>query len=234
MMLSSLLHTPLFGITLTLVTYELATCIYRRWPVAFFNPVILTAGFIIWLLSFFEIPYAEYAKGGDMLLFLLGPAVVALGVPLYQRRAEIIARLIPTLSAVTAGALASIVSAVGILMLFGSDTDMLLSMAPKSVTTPIAIGIADKIGGIVPLTAAIVVITGCFGAMVGPEFCRLLKIKDPFAMGLAMGTAAHGLGTGRMLEIDRFGGAMAGLAIGLNGVITAAIIPMFVALLDII
>lgn len=233
-MLSSLLQSPLFGITLTLVTYELATCVYRRWPMALLNPVIVTAAFIIALLSRLDIPYAQYAAGGDMLLFLLGPAVVALGLPLYQRRAEIMSRLLPTLFAVSAGAVASIVSATAILLLFGSDMSLLLSMAPKSVTTPIAIGIAEKIGGIVPLTAAIVVITGCFGGMVGPAFCRLLGIRDPFAMGLAMGTAAHGLGTGRMLEIDRFGGAMAGLAIGLNGVITAAIIPIFVALLDII
>jgi len=230
-MLSHLVQSPLFGVTLTLVTYELATCVYRRWPLALLNPVIVTATFIILFLSQLDIPYAQYAAGGDMLLFLLGPAVVALGLPLYQRRAEIISRLLPTLCAVSAGAVASIVSATAILLLFGSDTDLILSMAPKSVTTPIAIGISEKIGGIVPLTAAIVVVTGCFGGMVGPTFCRILGIRDPFAMGLAMGTAAHGLGTGRMLEIDRFGGAMAGLAIGLNGVITAAIIPIFVALL---
>ncbi|MCA1796699.1 MAG: LrgB family protein [Geobacteraceae bacterium] len=231
MMLSPLVQTPLFGITLTLVTYELASCVYRRWPLALLNPVIVTAACIILFLSLLDIPYAQYAAGGDILLFLLGPAVVALGLPLYQRRAEIISRLLPTLCAVSAGAVASIVSATGILLLFGSDTGLILSMAPKSVTTPIAIGISEKIGGIVPLTAAIVVVTGCFGGMVGPTFCRLLGIRDPFAMGLAMGTAAHGLGTGRMLEIDRFGGAMAGLSIGLNGVITAAIIPIFVALL---
>ncbi|MFN2257770.1 MAG: LrgB family protein [Desulfuromonadaceae bacterium] len=231
MMLSPLVQTPLFGITLTLVTYELASCVYRRWPLALLNPVIVTAACIILFLSLLDIPYAQYAAGGDILLFLLGPAVVALGLPLYQRRAEIISRLLPTLCAVSAGAVASIVSATGILLLFGSDTGLILSMAPKSVTTPIAIGISEKIGGIVPLTAAIVVVTGCFGGMVGPTFCRLLGIRDPFAMGLAMGTAAHGLGTGRMLEIDRFGGAMAGLAIGLNGVITAAIIPIFVTLL---
>lgn len=233
-MLAALLQSPLFGVTLTLVTYELATCVYRRWPLVLFNPVIVTAAFIIALLYQLDIPYPQYAAGGDMLLFLLGPAVVALGLPLYQRRADIISRLVPILCAVSAGAVASIVSATGILLLFGSDINLILSMAPKSVTTPIAIGISEKIGGIVPLTAAIVVITGCFGGMVGPTFCRLLRIRDPFALGLAMGTAAHGLGTGRMLEIDRFGGAMAGLAIGLNGVITAAIIPIFVALLDII
>ncbi len=230
-MFSSLLQSPLFGITLTLVTYELATCVYRRWTLALLNPVIVTAACIITLLYQLDIPYTQYAAGGDLLLFLLGPAVVALGLPLYQRRTEIISRLLPTLVSVSTGAVASIVSATAILLLFGSDLSLILSMAPKSVTTPIAIGISEKIGGIVPLTAAIVVITGCFGGMVGPTFCRLLGIRDPFALGLAMGTAAHGLGTGRMLEIDRFGGAMAGLAIGLNGVITAAIIPIFVALL---
>ncbi len=103
-------------------------------------------------------------------------------------------------------------------------------MAPKSVTTPIAIGIVEKIGGISPLTAAIVVLTGCLGAICGPEFCRLVGIRTPAAMGLAVGTAAHGIGTARMLEVDRLGGAVAGLAIGLNGLITAFILPLLFVL----
>ena len=230
MTVADFVASPLFGVVMTLLSYTIATAIYRRWPMGILNPVVITAAFIIAILSLGEIPYAHYAAGGDMLLFLLGPAVVALGVPLYQRRGDIVQRLVPTICAVAAGALSSMLVTTAVLMACGSDLDMILSLAPKSVTTPIAIGIAEKIGGIVPLTAAVVVITGCFGAMAGPFFCRLVGVRDPFALGLAMGTAAHGLGTGRMLEIDRFGGAMAGLAIGLNGIATAVFMPFFIAL----
>ncbi|MFA5517534.1 MAG: LrgB family protein, partial [Desulfuromonadales bacterium] len=174
----------------------------------------------------FRIPYENYATGGRFILFLLGPSVIALGAPLYSRRQEILCRKGPILLGVLAGALTSILSASGIAWLLGGSREVILSMAPKSTTTPIAIGIVEKIGGISPLTAAIVVLTGCLGAICGPEFCRLLGIREPAAMGLAVGTAAHGIGTARMLEVDRLGGAVAGLAIGLNGLITAFILPL--------
>nr|WP_320049309.1 LrgB family protein [uncultured Desulfuromonas sp.] len=230
-MSAQLLHTPLFGIALTLIIFQFASLFYRRFRYTLFNPVILTIVAIIVLLKVTGIPHNDYALGGDMILFLLGPAVVALGVPLYQRRSEITQRLIPITGGIIAGATASIISASGIILLMGGSRELALTMAPKSVTTPIAIGIADKIGAITPLTAAVVVLTGCFGALVGPSFCRLLRINDPASMGLAMGTAAHGIGTGRMLEIDVLGGAIAGLAIGLNGIATALLIPLLQGLL---
>ena len=108
---------------------------------------------------------------------------------------------------------------------------MILSLAPKSVTTPIAIGIAERIGGIPALTAPLVVMTGCLGAVCGPEFCRLIGIRSPVAAGLAVGTAAHGIGTARMLEIDRLAGAVSGLAIGLNGLMTTFLVPLLMLLL---
>ncbi|MCD6527211.1 MAG: LrgB family protein [Desulfuromonas sp.] len=231
-MAASLIETPLFGVTLTLVIYLFASILYRRFQYALLNPVIIAIVFIIALLRQCDIPYQHYAHGGDLILFLLGPAVVALGVPLYQRRDQIIQRLVPIVTGITAGAITSIITSSGLILLLGGSKQLALTLAPKSVTTPIAIGIADKIGGITPLTAASVVITGCLGAMIGPSFCRLLRINHPASMGLAMGTAAHGLGTGRMLEIDHLGGAIAGLAIGLNGIITALLMPLLILLLD--
>ena len=223
---SELLSTPLFGVGLTLIVYTLAQKLYIRTGSIFFNPVAVTIGSIILLLLFTRIPYEVYAVGGDYVLFLLGPSVVALGLPLYIRRREILARKAPILIGVFAGAFASIISASGTAWLLGGSREVVLSLAPKSVTTPIAISIVEKIGGIAPLTAALVVLTGCLGAICGPEFCRLIGIRDPAAMGLAVGTAAHGIGTARMLEVDRLGGAIAGLAIGLNGLITAFLLPL--------
>lgn len=225
-MVRELLGTPLFGIGLTLACFALAQLAYRRTGSMFLNPVAISILSIIGVLLLLRIPYATYAVGGKYILFLLGPSVVALGFPLYTRRKEILARKAPILVGVLAGALASILSASGLAWLLGGSREVVLSLAPKSVTTPIAISIVEKIGGIAPLTAALVVLTGCLGAICGPEFCRLIGIRDPASMGLAVGTASHGIGTARMLEVDRLGGAIAGLAIGLNGLITAFILPM--------
>lgn len=225
-MLSELLHTPLFGIGLTVGVYALAQLLYVRTNNMLFNPVFVSMAGIILLLDFSHIPYKDYAVGGKYILFLLGPAVVALGAPLYSRRREILAKKVPILVGVLAGSISSIISASGLAWLLGGSHKVVLSLAPKSVTTPIAIGIVAKIGGIPSLTAALVVLTGCLGAICGPEFCRLIGVRDSAAMGLAVGTASHGIGTARMLEVDRLGGAMAGLAIGLNGLITAFLIPL--------
>lgn len=229
-MWSELLANPLFGIGLTLSAYALAQKVYQRTGAILFNPVFTSIVSIILLLLVFEVPYATYLKGGQHILFLLGPAVVALAIPLYSRRQEILAKKGPILVGIAVGAVTSIVTATGLAWLLGGSPEVVLSLAPKSVTTPIAIGIVEKIGGIAPLTAAIVVLTGCLGAICGPEFCRLIGVRDPAAMGLAIGTASHGIGTARMLEVDRLGGAVAGLAIGINGLMTALLLPFLVGL----
>ncbi|PLX84864.1 MAG: CidB/LrgB family autolysis modulator [Desulfuromonas sp.] len=225
-MAAELLQNPLFGVGLTLAVYTLAQKAYARTGSILLNPVATTIAVIILLLLGLEIPYESYAQGGRIILFFLGPAVVALGVPLYQRRREILERKLPILAGVAAGALSSIVTASGLAWVLGGSRELVLTMAPKSVTTPIAIGIAEKIGGIPSLAAAIVVLTGCLGAICGPEFCRLIGLRDPISTGLAVGTAAHGIGTARMLEVDRLGGAISGLAIGLNGIVTAVLAPL--------
>lgn len=229
-MLSELVQTPLFGIGLTLIVYLLAQAVYRRVNSVWANPVLVAIVTIILFLKITGIEYFDYARGGDMVLFLLGPSVVALAIPLYQRREEVWKRKKLIMLGVFAGSLASIVSASGLAWMLGGSRDVILSLAPKSVTTPIAISIVEKIGGVAPLTAALVVLTGCLGAVCGPEFCRRLRIKSPVSVGLAMGVSSHGIGTARMLEIDRLAGAVAGLAIGLNGLMTTFLLPILIAL----
>ncbi len=225
-MLNELIATPVFGVFLTLAAYALAQVLYRRSGSIFCNPVALSIAGIILFLLLTDIPYERYAVGGRYILFLLGPSVVALAVPLYVRRQEIWQRRGPIAAGILAGALSSIVSASGLAWLLGGSREVVLSLAPKSVTTPIAISIVEKIGGIPPLTAALVVMTGCLGAICGPEFCRSIGIRSEVATGLAVGTAAHGIGTARMLEVSQLGGAVAGLAIGLNGLVTAFLLPL--------
>lgn len=226
-MFSTLTAQPLFGIGLTLLIFALAQIAYlksRRNPLL--TPVAVSILTIIAILLLFDIPFDSYQSGGRYILFLLGPSVVALAVPLYRRRKEIYAKRGPILAGVVVGALVSIVSASGLTWLLGGSREVVLSMAPKSVTTPIAMGLVEKIGGIQELTAAVVVLTGCLGAICGPEFCRLIGITSPSATGLAVGTASHGIGTARMLEVDLLAGAVAGLAIGLNGLVTAVLLPV--------
>ncbi|TYP00104.1 putative murein hydrolase (TIGR00659 family) [Geothermobacter ehrlichii] len=229
-MLNELIATPLFGVFLTLAAYALAQILYRRTGSIFFNPVALSISGIILFLLASGIPYDAYAVGGRYVLFLLGPSVVALAVPLYVRRQEIWKRRGPISVGIFAGAVSSVVSASGLAWLLGGSRDVVLSLAPKSVTTPIAISIVEKIGGIAPLTAALVVLTGCLGAICGPEFCRFIGIRSEVATGLAVGTASHGIGTARMLEVSELGGAVAGLAIGLNGLVTAFLLPLLFVL----
>ncbi len=228
--LVDLVQKPLFGIFLTLAVYALAQLLYRRTGSIFANPVAVSIGSIITLLSLTGIPYEHYAVGGRYILFLLGPSVVALAVPLYQRRREIWQRRLPIMVGIGAGAISSVLSASGLAWLLGGSREVVLSLAPKSVTTPIAISIVEKIGGVAPLTAALVVLTGCLGAICGPEFCRKFGIRKEAAIGLAVGTAAHGIGTARMLEVSQLGGAVAGLAIGLNGLVTAFLLPLLFVL----
>ena len=229
-MWTDLVATPLFGISLTLVVYLLAQHFYRRVSSVWANPVLVSIVTIILLLKGSGVEYRDYARGGDIILFLLGPSVVALAVPLYQRREEIWKRKRPILIGVFAGSLISIVSACGLAWILGGSREIVLSLAPKSVTTPIAISIVEKIGGVAPLTAAIVVLTGCLGAVCGPEFCRRIGVTSPVATGLAVGTAAHGIGTARMFEVDRLSGAVAGLAIGLNGLMTTFLLPVLMVI----
>jgi len=229
-MWAELIATPLFGITLTLVVYLLSQKLYQRVAKVWVNPVLVSIVTIILLLQTCKIEYRDYARGGDILIFLLGPSVVALAIPLYQRREEIWQRKRPIMVGIFAGSLASILSACGLAWILGGSREVVLSLAPKSVTTPIAISIVDKIGGIAPLTAALVVLTGCIGAICGPEFCKRIGITSPVATGLAVGTSAHGIGTARMLEVDRLSGAVAGLAIGLNGLMTTFLLPILMVL----
>ena len=229
-MISDFVQTPLFGIGLTLVVYLLAQKFYKKFNNVWANPVLVAIVTIIVFLKVTGIEYADYARGGDMVLFLLGPSVVALAIPLYQRRDEIWKRKKPIMLGVFAGSLSSIVSACGLAWILGGSEEVILSLAPKSVTTPIAISIVEKIGGIAPLTAALVVLTGCLGAVCGPEFCKRVGIKSPVSVGLAMGVSSHGIGTARMLELDRLSGAVSGLAIGLNGLMTTFLLPVLMML----
>jgi predicted murein hydrolase (TIGR00659 family) len=221
--------TPLLGLTLTLVAYQGAYWLYQRSgmnPAA--NPVAIAVAIIVALLTLTGTPYATYFDGAQFVHFLLGPATVALAVPLYAQLPRLKRMLGPALLALAIGSVTAIVSAIAVGWALGASRPTLMSLAPKSVTTPIAMGIAEKIGGLPSLTAVLVVTTGILGAIGAQWLFRLLRIKDEAVQGFAIGVAAHGIGTARAFQISETMGAFAALAMGLNGLATALLLPIMI------
>jgi predicted murein hydrolase (TIGR00659 family) len=223
--------TPLLGLTVTLLAYQAAYWLYARAgmnPLA--NPVALSVAMLVALLWFTDTAYPVYFEGAQFVHFLLGPATVALAVPLYANLDTLKKNLLPLGGALLAGSMTAAVSAVGIGWLLGASRETLLSMAPKSVTTPIAMGIAEKLGGLPSLTAVLVVATGVTGAVLARGTLNLLRIEDHAVRGFAVGVAAHGIGTARAFQVSETMGAFAGLAMGLNGLATAFLFPLLLRL----
>lgn len=218
-------YHPWFGIILSVGVWIVARWLRRRAGTPLLDPVMLTVAAIIGVLLLADIPFEAYNRGGRVLDFLLGPSVVALAVPFYRQLEKIRRNLLPILFSVAAGSITGIVSAVGLVLLLGGTREIALSLSPKSVTTPIAIGISEKVGGMPPITAAVVIFTGILGGMFAPQVIRLIGIRSRFAIGLATGAAAHGIGTARALREGELEGAMSGVGMMLNGLITALILP---------
>ncbi|HUO55080.1 MAG TPA: LrgB family protein [Rhodoblastus sp.] len=224
--------SPLSWLTLTLVAYLVADRIsisFNRHPAA--NLVAMAALFIILALKATRTSYETYFAGAQFIHFLLGPATVALAVPLYRNLERVRATALPIVASLAVGSLVAIFSVVAIARLMGASHEIAASLAPKSVTSPIAMGLAEKLGGAPFLTAALVIATGVFGAIVLSPLMRLLRIRDPAAVGMAAGLASHGIGAARAFHIDSTAGAFAGIAMGLNGAFTSLILPVLRPLL---
>jgi len=219
--------TPLFGLTATLVTYVLAFAFYMRMQQApWANPVLWTVITLAVLLTASGTPYPTYFSGAQFIHFLLGPAVVALGWPLWQRRAELRRRMPALLVASLAGGLAAAGSAVGLGWMADLPTPLLRSLAPKSVTAPVAMGIAEQLGGIPALAAVFAVLTGLVGALAAKVLFDALRIHEPEVRGFALGTASHGIGAARAMQVHPDSGAYAGLALGLQVVLSTLLLPL--------
>jgi predicted murein hydrolase (TIGR00659 family) len=223
--------TPLFGLTATLVVYVLAHAGYTRlgqppWA----NPVLWTVLVLAALLAATDTPYPTYFAGAQFIHFLLGPAVVALAWPLWQRREELSARWRAVLVAALAGGAAAAASAVAIGSALGLPGEVLRSLAPKSVTAPVAMGIAEQLGGIPALAAVFAVLTGLTGAVSAKYLFDALGVAPMAVRGFALGTAAHGIGAARALQVHPDAGAYAGLALGVQVVLAALLLPLFLRL----
>lgn len=221
--------TPLLGLTLTLVVYQAAYWLYARSRFhPLLNPVPVAVAALVLLLLATGTEYATYFEGAKFVHFLLGPATVALAIPLYTQFEKLKAIIVPLLAALFAGSLFAIASAVGVAWILGASEVTLISIAPKSVTTPIAMGISEKLGGLPTVTTVMVLLTGVIGAVSAKYILDLLRINDWSVRGFSVGLAAHGIGMARAFQVSEEAGAFAGLAMGMNGLATALMFPLLV------
>lgn len=224
--------TPLVWLTATLLAFLAADSLAKasgRHPLV--NPVLIAVLLVAVLLWLTGTPYRTYFDGAQFVHFLLGPATVALGVPLYRNWALVRRNLVPMLAALVAGAVTAIVSAVGLAVMLGVPREVVVSLAPKSVTAGVAMAISESLHGEPALTAVLVILTGIIGAVMVTPLMNLLGMRNYAARGFAVGLASHGIGTARAFTVDTVAGTFAGIAMGLNAVVTALIAPLVLRLM---
>lgn len=224
--------SPLLWLTLTVWAYVLSVRIQRALGGApWANPVMLSVAMLVGVLKLSDTPYPRFFEGAQFIHFLLGTATVALAAPLRRNWGAIRSVLGPLLAAVVAGNVVSSILAMWILKLCGAPTDLVISIAPKSVTAPVAMGISEKLGGLPPLTAVLVILTGILGAMSITALLRALRVNDPCRQGLALGIASHGIGTARAFQMSQVHGTFSGVGMALSTLAASVLVPITVQLL---
>jgi predicted murein hydrolase (TIGR00659 family) len=223
--------SPLFGLTLTLVAYAVGRWVHRRTGNAVLQPVLVAIVLIGAVLLVTDVPYHDYLAGGSFVSFWLGPATVALALPLHHEWHLVRRAALPVLTGIVAGAVVSIGSAVLVTDLAGGTRTLQLTMAPKAATTPVSIAVSDQIGGIPALTAVLTILAGITGAVAGPWLLDRLRIRDPRARGIALGAVSHGIGTSRALHESRTEGAFSALSMALTALVTSVLVPVLLIVL---
>lgn len=225
-MINDLFYSEIFSLALVVGTYLTSLLLYKKTKLKILHPLLVSVLVIIAVLEVLGIDYETFRAGSHLVHFMLGPSVVALGYVLFEQMKYLKGNVISILTSVFVGAIVGIVSVILIGRLMGADEALIATLQPKSVTTPIAMGIAEKNGGIPSLTAVIVVAVGIFGSIVGPMVMKVLGIESHIAKGLALGASSHGVGTATAIQLGAVEGAISGLAIGLMGIMTAILVPL--------
>lgn len=219
-----------FGVFISLAGYELGLWLKKKTGLAVLNPLLISIVFVIGTLLLFQIDYSSYESGGRYLSYLLTPSTVCLAIPLYKQLHLLRQYGLAIGVSVLAGTAAGLIGILLLAMLFRLDHTMYVTLLPKSITTAIGMGVSEELGGITNITVAVIVVTGVFGNVIGEWALRLFHIKDRIAKGLALGTAAHAIGTSRAIEMGEIEGAMGGLAIVTAGLLTVAGAGIFSAI----
>ena len=215
-----LFSSVFFGVFVSLFGYELGVLLKKKLKWAILNPLLIAIIFVIVMLRLLKIDYQTYYDGAQYLSYLLTPATVCLAVPLYEQLMVLKRHWKAILTGVISGVLSSLTSILILARLFSLSHEQYVTLLPKSITTAIGMGVSEELGGIVTVTVAVIIITGILGNIIAVAVCKLFKIEEPIAKGLAMGTAAHAIGTVKAMEIGEVEGAMSSLAIAVSGLLT--------------
>lgn len=221
--MSEIFSSPYFGVALSVAAFGIGVKLQQKLKTPVCNPLIIAIVLIAGVLLIFKIPYEAYNVGGEIINMFLAPATACLAVAIYTKIKILKQYWLPILVGCTAGSAASMLSVYGMCRLFGLDESLTISLMPKSVTTPIAVSIAEPAGGMVPITVVAVIGTGILGSIIAPFLIRVFKVTDSMAAGLAIGASSHAVGTSKAIELGEVEGAMSGLAIGVCGIITVLI-----------
>ncbi len=209
-----------FGVFITLAAYEVGSAIKRRFKKSVFNPLLIAIILVILFLCLFDIEYSVYQEGAEVISFLLTPATICLAVPLYEQLELLKKNLKAVLAGIISGVLTSLGSILVLALLFRLDHAAYVTLLPKSITTAIGMGVSQELGGYVSITVAVIIVTGVLGNMLAETVCRIFKIQDPIARGIAIGTSSHAIGTAKAMEMGEVEGAMSSLSIVVSGILT--------------
>ena len=220
-------NSVFWGAAISLLAYELGLLLKRKFRMAIFNPLLIAIICVIGVLAVLNVDYESYDEGGKYISYLLTPATVSLAVPLYQQLTLLRKNLKAVAAGILSGVLASLVSIFLLAKLFQLSHEEYVTLLPKSITTAIGMGVSEELGGIVTITVAVIIITGVLGNMTGDIVCRLFRIQEPVAKGLALGTSAHAIGTAKAMELGEVEGAMSSLAIAVAGLLTVVAASVF-------
>ena len=222
-----LAESVFFGAAVSLIAYEFGLILKKKFRLAIFNPLLIAILCVMGVLTVLDVDYETYQEGGKYISYLLTPATVCLAIPLYQQLQLLKKNLKAVAAGIISGVLASLVSVLLMSMLFGLSHEEYVTLLPKSITTAIGMGVSEELGGIVTITVAVIIITGVLGNMIAETVLRAARIHEPIAKGLALGTAAHAIGTAKAMELGEVEGAMSSLAIAVAGLLTVVAASVF-------
>lgn len=220
-----------FGVVISILGYVIGLAIRKKFKKGFLNPLLISVLFVIAVLLIFHIDYNSYNQGAKYISYFLTPATVCLAIPLYQQLELLKKNLKAVLIGISAGVLSSLGSVLGLAYLFHLTHVQYVTLLPKSITTAIGIGVSDELGGITTITVAVIIVTGVLGNVIAESICKLFRIKEPVAVGLAIGTSSHAVGTAKALELGEIQGAMSSLSIVVSGLLTVISASIFAQLL---
>lgn len=226
-MLKFLNESTFFGLFISIGAYFAGWLLNKKFKKDFVNPLIIAVILVIAFVLISGMDFEAYEKQASFLNYLLTPAAICLAIPLYKQLGILKKNLVAVSVAVVAGSVAAMLSILLVSLAFGVTHEIYVSLLPKSITTAIGMGVSEELGGVQEITVAVIVVTGVIGAMIGKPLCKLFKISNPVAVGLAFGVSAHAVGTSKALEIGEIEGAMSGLAIVVTGILTVALSPLF-------